>query len=154
MWYSRHGSENPSSSSLEVPSARSRGENLFGSGGGLNNGSALPCTSSAEVEDGGLDEEEQVKCKLVPTDRQQPNTRQKVSHYGVGRYAFHRHPCLKMLRSLKKCLKHSPNPTTFENPTHQTTDIDAGRDEDTEGENRLRKISELMTRMGPILPGR
>jgi len=59
-----------------------------------------------------------------------------------------------MLRSLKKRLKPFPNPTPPENPTHQTTDVDMERDRDPEGENRQRKISEVMSRMGPILPWR
>ena len=59
-----------------------------------------------------------------------------------------------MLRSLKKHLNPSPNPTLPENLSHQTTDADVEHDKDPEGENRLRKISELMTRMGPILPWR
>ena len=78
----------------------------------------------------------------------------KDPYYAFRRYFFHRHSYLKMLRSLKKCLKPPPNPTPPENPTHQTTNVDAERDRDPEGENRPRKISELMSRMGPILPRR
>jgi len=59
-----------------------------------------------------------------------------------------------MLRSLKKRLKPSPNPTPPENPTNRTVDTGVECDRDAEGEHRQRKISELMRWMGPILPWR
>jgi hypothetical protein len=54
-----------------------------------------------------------------------------------------------MLRFLKKHRKSSKKPVPPENgPVHQPPNIGAGRDTDSEGEYRLRKILELIRPMG------
>ena len=60
---------------------------------------------------------------------------------------------LKMVRFLKKDFwKRSPKPVPEDTQAHQTTNVEAKRDQQAEGELRLGKVVELIRQVGLIWP--